>query len=216
MPIQDLTLPEPIPADNPSDSATIHYLINNINGLKAARPRPRILAFALDFALLHGFSMALAQWLAVLMLRSLLKAKVTKGGIVIGASFFQYAYQYGVTLIWPVALLFTAFIYFVSCTHLWGATLGQGLFGLRVVTRTGELPSLEKAGRRFFASVFTFFSMGFFFFLGAYNRDGLCFHDEASGTRVVRRDSWKQGLWYSEASPNKVTASSPVIHHKIA
>ena len=185
-----MPIPEPRQPDEATKTlAAVAYLINNISGLKAPRPALRMFAFAFDFALLHGLSLCAAQWLSVLMLRQLLSAKGIGNGVVLSAEVFQTAYQYGISLIWPIAMLFLGFSYFVTCIHLWGASIGLGLFGLKVVTRTGEMPSLERAGKRFFASIFTFFSLGFFFFFGAYSRDGICFHDEASGTRVVRRDS---------------------------
>lgn len=185
MPIPEIRSPEEVS----QPVAKVLHFRSNISGLLAARPAVRMLAFAFDFALLHGLAIVTAQWLCVLMLRQLLQAKVMTNGVVVSAPVFHACYQYGVGLIWPVTLLFLGFIYYVASAHLWGASLGQGLLGLRVVTRAGELPSLESAGKRYFASVFTLFSMGFFFFLGAYSREGLCFHDEASGTRVVRRDS---------------------------
>lgn len=202
MPIPDISRAIAPSQGAPMDSPSIVSLVNNINALRPGSPRSRLLAFGVDLAFLYGVSIKISQWIGILMLRSILQARTgahgaTLPGFVISSEGFQFAYQYSVVLIWPVALLFCAFAYFVSSTHLWGATLGQGLLDLRVVTRRGELPSLERSGKRFFASIISLCTMGIFFVLGAYGRDGICFHDDASGTRVVSRESWKRSLWSS-------------------
>jgi uncharacterized RDD family membrane protein YckC len=169
--------------------------------MRAPKARLRSLAFILDYLLLHCVASALSHWVCVAMLGALLPGKALGAKtLATSAKVIELTYQYGVSLLFPVAFLLISFVYFVALTHQSGASLGQALVGLRVVTRAGELPTIEQAAKRFFASIFTLMSAGFFFFLGAATRDGICFHDEASGTRVVLRDSWQEAVEAPESS----------------
>ena len=190
----------------------LHIFDNNLRRMRAPRPLLRSGAFLFDYLLLHGTASALSHGLCVGMLGLLLPGRA------LGAKFIltspqniQLTYQYGMSLVFPVALLLMSFVYFVTSAHLAGASLGQALLGLRVVTRAGELPSLEQAVKRFFASLFSLFSMGFFFFLGAGRAEGICFHDDASGTRVVRRDSWQE---IKAGAVSQEVAEEPMAYRK--
>lgn len=151
---------------------------------KSADPWRRALAFAFDFALIHGASVFLAEWTSLLMLRSMLgktgKALVTNDA-------FQDAFSYANFYLYPAAVLFLSFVYFVAFLHLWGMSFGKGLAGIAVVNRQGETPSLDQTTRRFFGTVFSFLTCGFFFIVGMKSREQICFQDEVSGTFVVLR-----------------------------
>ena len=82
-----------------------------------------------------------------------------------------------------VAICFAFFGWF--WTH-GGQTLGMRAWKLRLERDDGGAPQWRDAGRRFAASWVLAFPPGLGLLWGAVDRQGLCWHDRLSGTRIVR------------------------------
>jgi uncharacterized RDD family membrane protein YckC len=107
------------------------------------------------------------------------------------------------------ALLIWDFIYF---TYLWavsGKTIGMALFGIRVVTREGNLISTRQAAVRTLTLPISIVLLPISILFVLYQKERRCFHDLIAGTVVVYAwDARAARLrWISRAEP---TPKQPV------
>ncbi len=175
-------------------------------------PRPpqpwrRMLAFFIDFSLLHAVSLWLGRWTAIIMLRSLIPIESASA---MGDGEFAGYYTYAILMAWPMYLLFLGFTYYTFSLSMWGTTIGKGLLGLEVVNpEIEDSPSVEAAAKRYLTSLINIMSWGVTFYLFAYKDDGRCLHDRASGTIVRRRMAKNDNRSSVVSSAESEVASSP-------
>jgi uncharacterized RDD family membrane protein YckC len=89
-------------------------------------------------------------------------------------------------IIWLISLLLnvTYYTYFVSQK---GATPGKMVMGMKVITATGERPSVGLAAGRYFAQLLSGLVFGIGFLIAAFDDQKRALHDHICGTRVIRQ-----------------------------
>jgi len=139
---------------------------------EAARLPRRLAALVYDLMLL-----------AAVLFMATLAIYVLRGGrpVAPGTLWFQ------LTLGAVAAVFFTWF-----WTH-GGQTLGMRAWSLRLVDRQGQPIGWPKALGRFFAALLSAAPAGLGFWWAAVDRDGLCWHDRLSGTKLLRVPGAKRG-----------------------
>jgi len=89
-------------------------------------------------------------------------------------------------LAYQLTLLAVAWAFFAGFWAFAGRTLGMQSWGLRVVTADGVKPDLVRATTRFIVAILSWVPLGLGYWWQLWDRDGLTWHDRASGTRLVR------------------------------
>lgn len=158
--------------------------LHHLDFPRPPQPWRRMLAFFIDFSIIHACSLFLGRWTSILMLRYLISSDVAVG---MNDAEFAGIYSYAILLIWPLYLLFLGYGYYLTFLTTWGTTIGKGILGLEVVSNQGEHPNHFEASRRYFFSLINVATWGVSFYLMAYGDRGLCVQDRASGTYVQRR-----------------------------
>ena len=129
-------------------------------------------------SLLRRLGAILYDWLllfAVLMIATLPFIAVRGGDIVEPTE--NLAYQ-----LW---LFFVIYLFF---TYFWwkgGQTLGVRTWRMRVETADGKSPSVARASLRFAAAIISVLPLGLGFLWQLWDKDGLTWHDRASGTYLM-------------------------------
>ena len=82
-------------------------------------------------------------------------------------------------------LLAVGFAYFGWCWTHGGQTLGMRAWGIRVVAGDGESLLWMQALLRFLSAIASWGVAGFGFLSAVWNRDGKCWHDRLSRTRLI-------------------------------
>jgi len=90
----------------------------------------------------------------------------------------------GDSLLYQLCLAGVIFAFFTGFWSHSGRTLGMQSWGLRVETRTGEIPTLTVASIRFFAAMLSWLPAGLGFIWQLWDKDQLTWHDRLSGTRL--------------------------------
>lgn len=88
------------------------------------------------------------------------------------------------------AMVVIVWLYFAGYWSYSGRTLGMQAWGLRVEDANGRNPSFASATVRFLVAILSWAALGAGFLWQLWDRDGLTWHDRASGTvlRVYPRD----------------------------
>ena len=76
--------------------------------------------------------------------------------------------------------------YFVYCWRRSGQTLAMKTWGLRLVTTSGQVPTLGQAIGRYVLALAGLLGLGAGFLWAAVDRDRQFLHDRLMGTRIVR------------------------------
>lgn len=76
--------------------------------------------------------------------------------------------------------------YFVYCWRRSGQTLAMKTWGLRLVTTSGQVPTLGQAIGRYVLALAGLLCLGAGFLWAAVDRDRQFLHDRLMGTRIVR------------------------------
>jgi uncharacterized RDD family membrane protein YckC len=85
---------------------------------------------------------------------------------------------------YQLTLLAVAYAFFVGFWCRSGSTLGMLAWGLRVESDSGRPPTIGQASLRFFVAIASWLALGLGFFWQLLDKDGLTWHDHASGTRL--------------------------------
>ena len=88
------------------------------------------------------------------------------------------------TASYQLSLLAVAYLFFVGFWCRVGSTLGMRSWRLRVEAEGQRLPSATQASVRFFVAIFSWLCLGLGFLWQLWDKDGLTWHDRASGTRL--------------------------------
>lgn len=179
MPIPDLSQ-SPRLEESFETEGELHHL----EFLRPAKPWRRMLAFFIDFSLIHACSLFLGRWTAILMLRYLISPE-SAGAM--GDMEFAGVYQYAILLTWPLYLLFIGYGYYLVFLSNWGTTIGKGVLGIEVINRSGLRPDAWAISKRYFLSLINVATWGVTFYMMAYRPDGRCVQDRGTGTSVRRR-----------------------------
>ncbi len=157
--------------------------LHHLDFPRPPQPWRRMLAFFIDFSIIHACSLFLGRWTAVLMLRFLISSSTA---VAMSDAEFASIYSYAILIIWPLYLLFGAYAYYLVFLNTWGTTVGKGILGLEVVGVKGK-PDPYEISRRYFFSLINVATWGVTFYMMAYGPGGRCVQDRASGTYVQRR-----------------------------
>ena len=87
---------------------------------------------------------------------------------------------------YDLLLLGTNFVFFGISWTRGGQTLGARAWKLRVIAVDGNDLNWRQAALRYLAAWLLLLPPGLGFIWARWDRDGLCWHDRLSGTRVVR------------------------------
>lgn len=91
----------------------------------------------------------------------------------------------GENVFYRLSLLAVVYVFFVGYWTTRGRTLGMQSWGLQIETADRSPPSLGQASVRFVVSIASWLALGLGFLWQLWDRDGLSWHDRASGTRLV-------------------------------
>lgn len=80
------------------------------------------------------------------------------------------------------------FLYLGLCWTQAGQTLGMRAWKTEVVDDTGKPPDWKRSGIRFLASLLSAAALGLGFWISLFRKDRACWHDQVSGTRLLRRE----------------------------
>ena len=86
--------------------------------------------------------------------------------------------------VFQLTMLFVAYVFFAGFWWRAGRTLGMQSWGLRLETMDGQKVGLSRASVRFFCALLSWLPFGLGFWWQLWDRDGLCWHDRWSGTRL--------------------------------
>ncbi len=89
----------------------------------------------------------------------------------------DYAYR--------LAMLGIVYLFFLLFWSRYGRTLGMQSWGLRIEDEHGGKPGIQAATLRFFVAILSWLPLGLGFWWQLVDRDGLSWHDRASGTRLL-------------------------------
>lgn len=87
---------------------------------------------------------------------------------------------------------FTAYLLLVWLAYLWwcwtraGQTLGMRAWKVRIETVQGHAPGTRESLRRFAVAWVSAACLGLGYFSSLWRQDKACWHDRASGTRLIR------------------------------
>ncbi len=84
-----------------------------------------------------------------------------------------------------LTLLGIIYLFFVLFWSRYGRTLGMQSWGLRIEDETGGKPDVKRASLRFVVAILSWLPLGLGFWWQLVDREGLSWHDRASGTRLV-------------------------------
>ena len=120
-------------------------------------------------------------------------------GVLIVATLAIYALRGGRpiapgTLWFQLSLAAITVIFFTWFWTHGGQTLGMRAWRLRLVGRGGQPIGWPQALGRFLAALLSALAAGLGFWWAAFDRDGLCWHDRLSGTKLVREQGDGSGL----------------------
>ncbi|MDX1499337.1 MAG: RDD family protein [Woeseiaceae bacterium] len=85
---------------------------------------------------------------------------------------------------YQLALGAVVYLFFVGYWTRAGSTLGMQSWRLRLETADGGLPTVRAATVRFLVAIISWAALGIGFLWSLVDRDGLAWHDRASGTRL--------------------------------
>jgi uncharacterized RDD family membrane protein YckC len=88
------------------------------------------------------------------------------------------------TASYQLSMVAVAYLFFVGFWSRVGSTLGMRSWRLRVEGEGRRLPTVGEASIRFFVAVLSWLCLGLGFLWQLWDRDGLTWHDRASGTRL--------------------------------
>ena len=87
-------------------------------------------------------------------------------------------------LVYRLAVLLVAWLFFAGFWSIHGRTLGMQSFGLRIETVDGGRPGFAAASLRFVAAIASLMPLGAGFWWQLWDRQGLSWHDRLSRTRL--------------------------------
>ena len=76
------------------------------------------------------------------------------------------------------------YLFFIVFWSRFGRTLGMQSWGLRIVDQEGQLPGIGACTIRFVVGILSLAALGLGFLWQLVDREGLSWHDRASGTRL--------------------------------
>jgi uncharacterized RDD family membrane protein YckC len=85
---------------------------------------------------------------------------------------------------YQLAMVAVAYLFFVGFWTRVGSTLGMRSWRLRVEAEGQRLPTVGEASIRFAVAILSWLCLGLGFLWQLWDRDGLTWHDRASGTRL--------------------------------
>ena len=86
---------------------------------------------------------------------------------------------------YQLTMLFVIYAFFVFFWTRSGQTLGTRSWRMRLETADGKLPSFAQATLRFAVAIVSLLPLGLGFLWQLWDRDGLTWHDRASGTQLM-------------------------------
>ena len=89
------------------------------------------------------------------------------------------------SLIYQLAILGVVYAFFVGFWTTKGRTLGMQTWGLQLEDTQGRLPGIGPCTARFCVAAVSWAAFGLGFLWQLVDKDGLSWHDRASGTRLV-------------------------------
>ncbi len=99
----------------------------------------------------------------------------------------------GSSPVYQLALCAVVYLFFVGYWTRAGSTLGMQSWGLRLETVDGGRPTVSAATLRFLVAIVSWAALGIGFLWSLVDRDGLAWHDRASGTRLRYYPKRKNG-----------------------
>ncbi|KAA9130786.1 RDD family protein [Marinihelvus fidelis] len=106
---------------------------------------------------------------------------------IIALPFTGTSQQAGRDVLYTLYLVAVWFGYVSGCWIHAGGTVGMRAWKVRLASTTGEPMDWRRAGIRFVVSLLSAAIFGLGFLTGLLRADRACWHDRASGTRLVRR-----------------------------
>jgi len=88
------------------------------------------------------------------------------------------------TLYFQLLLFAVVYAFYVGFWYRYGRTLGMQSWRLHLESAGGGRPTLAQCSARFFLAVVSWVPLGLGFLWQLMDRDGLCWHDRLSGTRL--------------------------------
>ena len=89
--------------------------------------------------------------------------------------------------VYQLTMLFVAYAFFAGFWWRSGRTLGMQSWRLSLETMDGQEVGLSRSSLRFFSALLSWLPLGLGFWWQLWDRDGLCWHDRLSGTRLEFR-----------------------------
>ena len=86
--------------------------------------------------------------------------------------------------VYQMTMFVVTYAFFAGFWSRAGRTLGMQSWGLSLETMDGKNPGLSQASLRFFAALISWLPAGLGFWWQLWDRDGICWHDRLSGTRL--------------------------------
>ncbi|MFQ6004986.1 MAG: RDD family protein [Woeseia sp.] len=86
--------------------------------------------------------------------------------------------------VYRLVMLAVAYVFFTAFWVRAGRTLGMQSWGLRLETNGGDKPGLTRASLRFVAAMLSWLPAGLGFWWQLWDKEGLCWHDRLSRTRL--------------------------------
>ncbi len=145
---------------------------------------PRAVAHCLDLFVVQGFSLYASKFATLALLSGHMEAIQDTGRLAGGI--FREALNFGNSQVFVACFGLFTLIYFVGMPHVFGRTLGLGIFGLKLENEQGGRPDFGALTVRLATYVFSWVSLGLVFAVGLRRRDGRFLHDQWSGTRITK------------------------------
>lgn len=146
---------------------------------RAAHLGWRLAAIGYDLMPLVGI------WMLVALLAMVgLQAVTGSTNIVMSDAVNHREWLYWITL--RLALLAATATYFIISWRRAGQTIGMRAWRLQLVSYDGSRISQRQAWQRFGMAIVSLLALGIGFFWSLFDRDGRCWHDIVSGTRLIR------------------------------
>ena len=89
--------------------------------------------------------------------------------------------------VYQLTMLFVAYAFFAGFWWRSGRTLGMQSWRLSLKTMDGQKVGLSRSSLRFFSALLSWLPLGLGFWWQLWDRNGLCWHDRLSGTRLEFR-----------------------------
>lgn len=151
---------------------------------RAPRLSARALAHVFDLFIVNGVSVYGSK-LFTFALLALYSRPLSAAGSE-AEPIFEELYDLASSQLLAACIAAVAVVYFVGLPLLIGRTLGQGLFGMRIVSNEGRDPTARQLVYRLFYCLVTYASFGLLCLVGLRQRNGRFAHDSWSDSQITR------------------------------